>query len=359
MFLLFDPEPPYIHWCRAGKKGSFANGLCRFDGKSGEQLAGEIGNIGNVEAAAYLLHHGGGIITRTLTPITRATLGNIGECVPLLPEYNALTFRVVDTWRRWMPRIPHFLFCNTAFFSRLPDVAGTYAVPEVLRKKDVRRFGGYGLFHEWAWRQVSHQSPGMSGRVISVYLGNRTNIAAIRGGRAIDTTIGFTPVEGIPSSTSSGDIDTTVVFELFSTGMSFVEINQLLSQKSGFSGLLGRKCTFSDLLAPDLNREKKAIYDVLLYDIMKYLGAFVSLLGGVDAVVFCSENLEETYGLIGDICRSLGFMGVKCRPKTPRGGRGPVRNLSAPGSPVMIMGLENDKWSIMADGIHNVMNKEI
>ena len=358
MFLLFDVEPPYIHWCRAGKKGKFVDGRCRFDGKSGEQLAGEIGNIGNVEAAAYLLHHGGGIITRTLTPIRRTTLGKIGECIPLLPEYNDLTFRVVDTWRRWMPRIPHFLFCNTAFFSRLPDVAGTYAVPEVLRKKDVRRFGGYGLFHEWAWMQVSHQSPGKNGRVISVYLGNRTNIAAIRGGRAIDTTIGFTPVEGIPSSTSIGDIDATVVFELYSTGMSFAEINQLLSQKSGFSGLLGRKCTFTDLLAPGLIPEVKAIYDVFLYDIMKYLGAFVSLLGGVDAVVFCSENLEAAYGLIGDICRRLGFMGVKCRPQPPKG-RGQVRILSAPESGVKIMGLEGDKWSIMADGIRSVMDKEI
>ena len=354
MFLLFDVEPPYIHWCRAGKKGRFVDGRCRFDGKSGEHLAGEIGNIGNVEAAAYLLHHGGGIITRTRTPITRRTLEKIGECIPLLPEYNDLTSRVVDVWRRWMPHIPHFLFCNTAFFSHLPDVAGTYAVPEVLRKKDVRRFGGYGLFHEWAWRQVSHQSPEQSRRVISVYLGNRTNIAAIRSGRAIDTTIGFTPVEGIPSSTSSGDIDTTVVFELYSTGMSFAEINRLLSQKSGFSGLLGRKCAFADLLAPDLDPEKKAIYDVYLYDIMKYLGAFVSLLGGVDAIVFCSENLEETYGLIGDICRRLGFMGVKCRPKPP-GGRGQVRNLSAPGSCVKIMGFESDKWSIMADGINSVI----
>ncbi len=358
MFLLFDAEPPYIHWCRAGKKGRFVEGRCRFDEKSGEQLAREIGDIGNVEATAYLLHNGGGIITRTLTPITRKTLGKIGECVPLLPEYNDLTFRVVDAWRRWMPRIPHFLFCNTAFFSRLPDVAGTYAVPEVLRKKDVRRFGGYGLFHEQAWRLVSQRSPESYRRVISVYLGNRTNIAAIRNGRAIDTTIGFTPVEGIPSSTSSGDIDTTVVFELYSTGMSFAEINQLFSQKSGFSGLLGRKCTFADLLAPDLDPEKKAIYDVYLYDIMKYIGAFVSLLGGVDAFAFCSENLEETYGLIGDICRRLGFMGIKLRTQPPRS-RGQVRDLSAPGSCVKIMGIESDKWSIMADGISSIMDKEI
>ena len=355
MFLLFDVEPPYIHWRRAGKKGRFADGRCRFDGKSGEQLAREIGNTGNIEATAYLLHHGGGIITRTLTPITRRTLEKIGDCVPLLPDYNDLTFRVVDAWRRWTPRIPHFLFCNTAFFSRLPDVAGTYAVPEVLRKKDVRRFGGYGLFHEWAWKQVSYQWPEQSRRVISVYLGNRTNIAAIRGGRAIDTTIGFTPVEGIPSSTSSGDIDTTVVFELYSTGMSFAEINQLLSQKSGFSGLLGRKCTFADLMAPDLDPEVRAIYDVYLYDIMKYLGAFVSLLGGVDAIVFCSQNLKEANGLIGDICRRLGFMGVICRPQPTGGGRGQVRNLSAPGSCVKIMGLESDKWSIMADGINRVI----
>lgn len=355
MFLLFDPAPPYIHWHLAGKKGRFVDGRCRLDGNWSEQVAGEIGNPGKVEAAAYLLHHGGSVITKTLMPLTPRTLGKIEDCIPFLPDFNEATFRAAEAWRRRMPRIPHFLFCSTAFFSRLPDVAGTYAVPEVLRRKNVRRFGGYGLFHEWGWKQVSRLSHGQYRRVIGVHLGNRTNMAAILNGRAIDTTIGFTPVEGIPSSTSCGDIDATVVFELYSRGMSFAEINQLLSQKSGFSGLLGRECSFEDLLAPDLDSDRKAVYDVLVYDIMKYLGAFISLLGGVDAILFFNRDLEKADRLIGEIFRSLDFLGVKRRtcPTVRKG----VWELSARESRVKVFGFESDSWSIMADEIKSLVKE--
>jgi acetate kinase len=300
-----------------------------------------------VKAVGYLLRHGGDRIKEPILRVTPQTLSEVEDAVRFLPEFNDMTCKVLDRWTNELPEIPHVLFCDTAFFSGLPDVAGTYAVPEELREKGVRRYGSYGLVHQWAWEKARSLFGGNVGKMVSVYLGDHTNVAALRDGKSLDTTIGFTPVEGIPSRTGCGDIDATIVFELHSSGMSFREINELLSRKSGFKALLGRRCSYSDLAAGPATVGNAAARDILIYDVLKYIGAFTAVLGGLDTLAFATRHPDESMSLIGEICGRLDFLPVKLHPHSSAAG-GDAWNLSDNGARINVSLFKSDIWKIMA-----------
>jgi acetate kinase len=295
----------------------------------------------------YLLRHGGDRIKEPVLRVTPQTLSEVEDAVRFLPEFNDITYKVLDRWTQELPGIPHFLFCDTAFFSGLPDVAGTYAVPEELRDKGVRRYGSYGLVHQWAWEKARSLFGANVGKMVSVYLGDHTNVAALRDGKSLDTTIGFTPVEGIPSRTGCGDIDATIVFELLSSGMSFREINELLSRKSGFKALLGRRCSYSDLASGPATVENTAARDILTYDVLKYVGAFTAILGGLDTLAFAARHPEESVSLIREICGRLDFLPVRLHPDGSAAGED-AWNLSGNSARINVSVFKSDIWKIMA-----------
>jgi acetate kinase len=346
MLLLFDPEPPHLRWC-VFEQGAARSGRCSFGTEWFRMVKEGAGSLGQVEAVGYLLRHGGDRIKEPVLRVTPQTLDQVEDAIRFLPEFNDITCKVLDRWTKELPAIPHFLFCDTAFFSGLPDVAGTYAVPEELREKGVRRFGSYGLVHQWAWDKTRSCFGENVGRMVSVYLGDYTNVAALRDGKSFDTTIGFTPVEGIPSQTGCGDIDATIVFELHSSGMSFREINELLSRKSGFSALLGRRSNYSDLASATGSVENTAARDILIYDILKYVGAFTATLGGLDTLAFATRHPEESMSLIREICGRLDFLPLKLEPAGLAAGA-EAWKLSHNNSKINVSLLKSDIWQIMA-----------
>jgi acetate kinase len=346
MLLLFDPDPPYLRWC-VFEQGAVRSSRCAFGAEWLQTVKKGAGNLGRVKAVGYLLRHGGDRIKEPILRVTPQTLSEVEDAVRFLPEFNDMTCKVLDRWTNELPEIPHVLFCDTAFFSGLPDVAGTYAVPEELREKGVRRFGSYGLVHQWAWEKARSLFGGNVGKMVSVYLGDHTNVAALRDGKSLDTTIGFTPVEGIPSRTGCGDIDATIVFELHSSGMSFREINELLSRKSGFKALLGRRCSYSDLAAGPATVGNAAARDILIYDVLKYIGAFTAVLGGLDTLAFATRHPDESMSLIGEICGRLDFLPVKLHPHSSAAG-GDAWNLSDNGARINVSLFKSDIWKIMA-----------
>jgi Acetate kinase len=346
MLLLFDPEPPHLRWCVC-EQGAVRSSRCSFGAEWLRMVKKGVGNLGRVKAVGYLLRHGGDRIKEPVLRVTPQTLSELEDAVRFLPEFNDITCKVLDRWTKELPGIPHFLFCDTAFFSGLPDVAGTYAVPEELREKGVRRYGSYGLVHQWAWEKARSLFGGNVGKMVSVYLGDHTNLAALRDGKSLDTTIGFTPVEGIPSRTGCGDIDATIVFELLSSGMSFREINELLSRKSGFKALLGRRCSYRDLICGPAGAGHAAARDILIYNVVKYVGAFTALLGGLDTLAFATRHPEESMSLIREICGRLDFLQVRLHPDDPAAG-GDAWNLSDNGARMNVSLFESDIWKIMA-----------
>jgi acetate kinase len=201
--------------------------------------------------------------------------------------------------------------------------------------------------HQWAWEKARSLFGENVGKMVSVYLGDHTNVAALRDGRSLDTTIGFTPVEGIPSRTGCGDIDATIVFELHSAGMSFREINELLSRKSGFKALLGRRCSYSDLVSGPATVENSPARDILIYDVLKYVGAFTALLGGLDTLAFATRHPEESISLIREICGRLDFLRVKLHPDGSAAGED-AWNLSGNSARINVSVFKSDIWKIMA-----------
>lgn len=346
MVVLFDPSPPLLRWCTIGG-GNLSEGSCEFGEYWQNAVVAHVRDLADVDTVGYVLHHGGEEIDNPVSRMTPDSLKSLERCLRFLPEYNEVTLLTAEYWMSRLPNIRHILLCDTAYFVKLPPEASDYAVPSELRKDGIRRYGGFGLCHQWAWEQTELLLDHQARRVISVYLGDRSNLAAIANGSPVDTTIGFTPVEGIISSGGCGDIDPTIVFQLHSTGMSLREITRMLSRESGFTGLLGRDCVFADILRGWDEPEISPAREIFCYNVRKAIGAFISVLGGVDAIVFLSETPLESMRLILELCTSMEFLGANCRLAPEK--QGNVWSLVHGGSGIEMYCLTYDKWHTLVE----------
>lgn len=357
MQLLIDPKPPLLNWRQYTARG-FRAGQCAADADWLDIAGCRTDRRNRAISVSYRLRHGGDLICRPAARVTPELLDLVRGTIRYSPEYNGLTYKVMRQMMRLLPEADHILLCDTAFFTGLPAESSGYAVPPVLYSRGIKRYGGDGLTHQWVWWKVQKLCGKTAAKVISIQLGDHPNMAAIENGRPLDTTIGFTPVEGLPSHSSCGDIDASVVFELQAAGLSLGEINELLSERSGFRGLTGKPCGFSDLLAaPEEDAPKNLAKKILSYTIMRNIGAFAALLGGAEALAFVTAEPDKSAAFIADICRNLGFMGLKCRfPGVRRGGE---MELSDRKSGVKVFVLKDDIWSIMAQHGKNAVQEEL
>ena len=328
MMLIFEPDPPFIRWHTIDNK-RLSQYRVIFDTPCLEKIGRKISKINGEKSMVfgYLLPNGGEEIGKPVSLLTDKSLIGMERCIKFLPESNNIIYEAASYLSKKFPDSRHVLFCDTAFFINLPEKASTYAIPYKLREKGIRRYGGYGLCHQWAWEETKRAFGKDVQKVISVYLGNPPNLAAIRNGMPVETTIGFTSVEGIPSLNACGDIDPTVVFQLHAEGMSFERINNLLSRGSGLSCLSNKAS------------------EVLRYHIVRYIGAFISILGGVDALVFTAEGIEETKDFILGICHLLDFLGFESRMRIRKTTNGVI--LSEDGSKIKGLCLKYDKRKIL------------
>ena len=353
MILLLRPIPPFIEFCKV-ENGQFFVDKTVLDQ---EGITKIIDNPTQIQGVGYLLSHGGEVFSDTVNMLNKVSLNKISECISFSPECNDLTLKMARIFLKKLSTIPQALFCDTAYFVNLPREASTYAVPYVLREQGVRRYGGYGLIHNWVWQTIQDTSDKNVNKLISIHLGDNPNIAAIKEGKPIETTIGFTSAEGLPSFRGCGDIDPTIVFQLHSKGMPFEGIYDLLSNESGFTALAGEECRYLDIVtdkaAPNISKVKQ----MLLYDIIKYIGAFASLMGGIDVLVFVTKNLKQSERFIAEICDGLDFLGLSqkgiVREKTP------VQNFTGKDSNAKVLYLEQSQWNIMAQEIEEIIKKEM
>ncbi len=344
MKLLIDPAPPVIKWCEQTSLG-FVYG----ESPSAAALPGASGGTSNgrrrIASVVYRLRHGGELVRLQAQRVTPEVLDAVRGSIKFLPEYNELTFTALSRLTRALPDIPHILLCDTAFFTAMPQEASSYALPPLLRARGIRRYGDQGLTHQWAYAEAQKLTGGAAERTVTIQLGDHPNMAAVANGRPLDTTVGFTPVEGLPSLTACGDIDPAVVFELQAAGYSLGDINDILSARSGFRALGGRGCGFLDLVSPGTDPKKELGRRILLYDIIRNVGAFSALLGGADAIAFIAERPAKCAAFIAEVCRGLEFMGLRCaRPVSGRTGGAVISDRN---SRVKVLVLKDDLWRIM------------
>jgi acetate kinase len=239
----------------------------------------------------------GGASEHSTRPVDRAVLLDMARMEKLAPLHNPAAADWIVACRERFPTAVQLAVFDSGFFDSLPEVAATYALPMALRHRwGLRRIGFHGLAHRSLWRALQAATGRSSGKVITFQLGGGASVAAIRDGQPIDTSMGFSPLEGLVMATRPGDVDAgLILFLLGHEHGTANELEKLLNEQSGLAGISGTRNDLRTLLADEAPASKLAA-DVYCYRARKYLGAYFAALGRCDAVVFgggTGENLPE------------------------------------------------------------------
>ena len=276
---------------------------------------GVIASTDEIAAVGHRVLHGGAAFTESCI-IDDACIAAIEKCIPLGPLHNPANLMGIRACQKIMPNTPQVAVFDTAFHMTMPPKAYIYAIPyEYYEKDDVRRYGVHGTSH----RYVSARAIDMLGnpehsRVISCHLGNGSSLAAIVDGKVMDTSMGLGPLAGFPMGTRSGDVDATILEYLMGRyNYDIKEMLNILNKKSGVLGISGVSSDFRDLekAADEGNERAQLALDKFIYEVKKYIGAYATVMGGVDAILFTAGIGENSADLRAKICEGLEYMGIK------------------------------------------------
>ena len=301
---------------------------------------GVVASMKEIDAVGHRVVHGGEKFAKSVV-ITDEVMKAIEECNPLAPLHNPANIIGIKACQKLMPGVPMVAVFDTAFHQTMP-VAYTYALPyEYYENDKVRRYGFHGTSHKY----VSQRAADMLGKpvselkLISCHLGNGSSVTAIDGGKSIDTSMGFTPLAGLPMGTRSGDLDAGILEYLMNKyGYSIGEMLNILNKKSGMEGVSGVSSDFRDLeLEAGKGNERCALArEKFAYEVKKLIGAYAAIMGGVDAIIF-TAGVGENDGLERmAIASGLEYMGVKMDEDANRV-RGEERVISAVDSKVKVL----------------------
>jgi acetate kinase len=279
----------------------------------------------DLEAIGHRVVHGGAEFTAP-TVIDDAVLARIEAQIPLAPLHNPANLTGIEVARELRPELTNVAVFDTAFHATLPAAAYHYAVPEsLLAEYGVRRYGFHGTSHAY----VARRAAAVLGRdeadvkLVTLHLGNGASMAAVDGGRSVETSMGLSPLEGLVMGTRSGDLDPAVIFHLIrEAGLLPEEVEHILNRDSGLKGLCGDNDlrTVEDRAAAGDARAQLAL-DVYVHRIRKYLGAYAAVLGRLDAVVFTAGVGENSDTIRAAVCADLEVLGIRLDPARNDGQR--------------------------------------
>lgn len=257
--------------------------------------------------------HGGDRFTAP-TLITAELEEELQTLIPLAPLHNPPALAGLAWARRWAPQLPQWACFDTAFHSTLSEAARTYAIPKDLRQQGLRRYGFHGINHQHVaeqvadqWRQQGHDRSQL--RLISAHLGAGASLAAVKGCQCIDTTMGFTPLEGLVMETRSGSIDPGLILELVRQGYSEADLSRLLQSESGMKGLSGLSGDMRDIREAATTEHPGAVLalDVFRHRLLQQLGAMAASLQGVDVLALTGGIGEHDHALVAELKTSLSW----------------------------------------------------
>ena len=294
----------------------------------------EIGGVG------HRVVHGGEEFTGSVI-VDEKVIASIEKFADLAPLHNPPNLAGIRAVQRRIPDVPQVACFDTAFHSTIPEVAYMYALPyEFYEKYHIRRYGFHGVSH----RYVARRAAAIMGKhkydvnVITCHLGNGCSITAVKNGCSVDTSMGFTPLEGVPMGTRTGDLDPAILFYLADKGYGPDELKTLCNKQSGLFGISGASNDVRDLveLAEEGHERAQLAIDVFCYRIKKYIGAYAAVLGVVDAVVFTGGIGENSAYLRSKICSDLTQIGVALDQAANSQTRGTETDISGDGSRVAV-----------------------
>jgi acetate kinase len=255
----------------------------------------------DIAAVAHRVVHGGEL--REPTRIDDEVQARLEQLIDLAPLHNRPAIDAIVEARRALPDVPHIAVFDTAFHASIPQVATTYALPAEWRG-EIRRYGFHGLSVEWSAGRV--RVP----RLVVCHLGGGCSVTAVRDGGSVDTTMGFTPLEGVPMATRPGSVDPGALLYLLRRGVSPTALDEAIEHRSGLLGLSGISGDVAELERSDSETARLAL-DVFAYRVAVAVGSMAVALGGLDALVFTAGIGEHSAAVRRDICARLQFLGVE------------------------------------------------
>lgn len=277
---------------------------------------GAIASLEEIGAVGHRVVHGGEKFNSSVV-ITDEVIEAIKQCSDMAPLHNPANLIGIETMASILPGVAQVAVFDTAFHQTMPACAYMYGTPyEAYQKYGVRRYGFHGTSHRYVSQRVCEflgvKPEGT--KIITCHVGNGGSITAVKDGKSIDTSMGFTPLEGLLMGTRSGDIDAgAVTYLMDKEGLDTKGISDYLNKKSGVAGVSGLSSDMRDIEAADKAGEPKAVLAMSMYAyrIKKYIGAYTAALGGVDIIVFTGGVGENQIGLRAQICNELSFMGIE------------------------------------------------
>jgi len=288
--------------------------------------------------------------------ITPKLLRELRCIIPYDPEHLPREIGLIDAFRRRHPRLPQVACFDTAFHRAMPAVAKRLPIPRHYAAKGIERYGFHGLSYAYLMAELARlDSTAAKGRVVLAHLGSGASLAAVSGGRSIDTSMGFTPNSGVVMSTRSGDLDPGLVYYLARTvGMSVAAFQRMVNHESGLLGVSGTSADLRDLLTRE-KRDARAAEAVALfcYQVKKWIGSFAAALGGIDALVFAGGIGENAPTVRARICDGLGFLGIALnRARNARS----APMISAPGARIKVRVIHTDEEVMIAKSVIKLLD---
>lgn len=322
---------------------------------------GVIKDYSEIKAIGHRVVHGMDKFSQSVL-ITPEVIEKVKECYTVAPLHNPANITGIEAVTEFMPSVPQVAVFDTAFHQTMPPKAYMYALPyEAYEKYGVRRYGFHGTSH----RYVSRRACEFLGldyekqRIITCHIGNGASITAVKDGKSIDTSMGLTPTEGLMMGTRVGDVDPgALVYIMEQEKLDAQGLSKLINKRSGVAGITGGSSDMRDVedaIARGDERAKLAM-DMYEYRILKYIGAYTAVLGGVDVIVFTAGVGENQISSREEICRKLAFMGVTFNAEANKK-RGQEIEISGPDSKVHVVVIPTDEELMIAEDTASIVEK--
>ncbi len=298
-----------------------------------------VGGIWQIDAVGHRVVHGGERFTKP-TRLDDDARAAIRACIPLAPLHNPANLEGIEKARELFPDLPHVAVFDTSFHQTMPPEAFVYGLPyELYEKHRVRRYGFHGPSHAYVAGEAAHLLGRPLGelRLVTCHLGNGSSLCAVDRGRSVDTSMGFTPLEGLLMGSRSGDLDPAIVPWLCrELGKTPDEVDTLMNRESGLLGVAGGTRDMREILARAAEGDRRAELAVRIYTrrVTRYVGAYASLMGGIDGIVFTAGIGENSAEVRRRVLVPLAFMGVFLDERANGEARGVARRITAPHSDV-------------------------
>ncbi|MGI6678765.1 MAG: acetate/propionate family kinase [Dehalobacterium sp.] len=313
---------------------------------------GVISSMDEIDAIGHRAVHGGSVFTES-TIIDDEVVAKMEELIPLAPLHNPPGIAGIKACREIMPGLPQVAVFDTAFHQSMPEASYIYGLPyEYFEKYGIRRYGFHGTSH----RYVSQRAAELMGepledlKMVTCHLGNGASLAAIDKGKVLDTTMGFTPLEGLMMGTRSGNVDPAIIrFIMEKENLTIKEVDELLNKKSGFLGVSGISSDLRNVeeAASEGNYRAQLAIDMFYQKIVRFIGAFVAEINGIDVLIFTAGIGENSPEMREAVCSKLEFLCLFI-DKEKNKFRGEEREISTPGSKVKVFVIPTNEELMIA-----------